>query len=85
MTTQQKNDPNVFVGLVMVVFIFVGIPLAIAFVLPLPRMLLAKVLNPGKPMPTHPLFEKPRPLTEREREALYWEEVRESRKSRFER
>jgi hypothetical protein len=85
MTSQQKNEPNLFVGLAMVAFIFFGIPLAIAFLLPIPRMLLAKALNPSKPMPIHPFFEEPRPLTAREQEELYWEELRESRKPRFER
>lgn len=85
MSTQQKDEPNLFLGLAMVVFIFFGIPLAIAFLLPIPRMLISKALNPSRPMPTHPFFEEPRPLTQQEREDLYWEELRESRKPRFER
>ena len=84
MTNQQKNEPSLAAGLGMVIFIFIGIPSIIAFLLPIPRMLLVKFGNPNAPMPTHPFFEEPRPLTAKDREDLYWEMERESRMSRFE-
>jgi hypothetical protein len=85
MTNQQKNEPSLAAGLAMAAFIFFGIPFIIAFLLPMPRLLIAKLRNPNAPMPTHPLFEEPRPLTAQDREDLYWEMERESRKPRFER
>ena len=85
MTNQQKNEPSLAAGLVIAAFIFFGIPLIFAFLLPVPRLLIAKLRNPNAPMPTHPFFEKPRPLTAQDRKDLYWDMERESRMSRFER
>ena len=85
MTNQQKNEPSAFAGLAMAAFIFFGIPLILAFLLPIPRMVIAKLRNPNAPMPKHPFFEEPRPLTAKDREDLYWEMERESRMPRFER
>ena len=85
MANQQTESGSAITGLLVAVFIFFGIPLIIAFLLPVPRMVIAKIRNPSAPMETHPFFKEPRPLTAKDREDMYWESVRESRMSRFER
>ena len=85
MTNQKKNEPSTAAALAWAAFVFFGIPVIITFLLPVPRLVIAKLRNPNAPMPTHPFFEEPRALTAQDREDLYWESVRESRMSRFER
>ena len=85
MANQQTDTSTAITGFLIMVFIFFGIPLIITFLLPVPRMVIAKLRNPSAPMETHPMFKEPRPLTAKDREDMYWESVRESRMSRFER